>query len=171
MENLILGARDLGYRPDFAALRDSLAQECRSLTLHAVYSSEENDQCLTEELEEAGFICHPRIIKTVNTHRGEVRTTNSDFRVAFAVGFEIHSSSADVLLLGTGDGGLGEAIAEDVRHFCRKERQVMTLSLAGSTSGRLNAVTNPDIAANLEIGLDVLIPLSKRTATGHHLTR
>ena len=41
----------------------------------------------------------------------------------------------------------------------RTRRTVVTLSLPGSTSHRLNAATNPRITANLEIGLDYLTVL------------
>ncbi|HID30303.1 MAG TPA: hypothetical protein EYP19_09900 [Desulfobacterales bacterium] len=68
---------------------------------------------------------------------------------------------ADVVVLASGDGDLVEEIAIGIRGL-KKERSIVTMSLAGSTAQRLNAETSELIAANIEIGKDCLRHLNTK---------
>lgn len=166
IENCLGGARDLGCRLRFDRLMHVLAKASRSLWAHAVFSTATGDDRLYDMLTQAGYTCHVREARTVMSRGRTVRTTNSDFRVAGAVAYLSRTSPADLIILATGDGDLGDSIAEDIRHFARKRREVATLSLAGSTSYRLDATRNPNISLNIEIGLDVLTPFEGRRRDG-----
>jgi hypothetical protein len=61
-------------------------------------------------------------------------------------------------MLASGDGDLVCDLARGL-HGLPTRRAIYTLSLAGSTSLRLDAARNRDIAGNIEIGLDCLRPL------------
>jgi hypothetical protein len=83
---------------------------------------------------------------------------NADNLILFTSGILASHSQADVIVVGSGDGNLVCDLATALRQL-PKRRQVMTLSLAGSTSYRLDATRNPAIMANIEIGRDCLRPL------------
>jgi hypothetical protein len=104
---------------------------------------------------ERDWIPHATQIRTVSTQKGLKRKGNADFLMSFLAGVLVSRSSADVVVLASGDGDLVEEIAIGIRSLL-KERSIVTMSLAGSTAGRLNAEKNALISANIEIGRDCL---------------
>ena len=96
-----------------------------------------------------------RDIETVQTHRGRQRLANSDNDILFAAGNLAGCRNTDVIVLASGDGDLVCDVARNLRQV-RRARTILTLSLAGSTSHRLDAGCNSHIDRNIEIGLDCL---------------
>jgi hypothetical protein len=108
---------------------------------------------------------HTKPIETVHTRGGLKREGNVDFRLAFLAGMLVSRSSSEVVVLASGDGALVNDVAAGIQAL-RRDREVWTLSLAGSTSFRLDAERNPLICGNMEIGLDVLWPIRLRRRDG-----
>jgi hypothetical protein len=154
-ENLYYGARDLGYRLSFSRLRECLQRRACRCYFHAFFSREPGDESRCRHLRERGWIPHPRDIETVQTHRGTERLANCDNDFLFAAGKLASRGNGDVIVLASGDGNLICDVARNLRQIPRA-RTIVTLSLAGSTSYRLDAVCNPHIDGNIEIGLDCL---------------
>lgn len=159
VENLNYSARDLGYKLSYRQLGDILRQLTKTCALHAFFSREPGNDQWEQYFKNRGWHPHPYDIKTVRTHRGKETLANSDNLILFTTGLLASRSSADVITLGSGDGTMVCDIAQALSHLPKK-RTIVTLSLAGSTSHRLNAQTNPHIIANIEIGLDCLHPIS-----------
>lgn len=155
-ENLHYSARDLGLQLALSALGSRLRSASRDCRLHAVFSRPPGDDRLVLYCRDRGWEPHPRDIETVATSRGPVRRANADNDLLFLAGAFQTVAAADVLVVASGDGDLVCDIARLARRFAPR-RPVLTLSLAGSTSYRLDARRNPDIAGNLEIGRDCLI--------------
>jgi hypothetical protein len=156
MENLVLGARDLGLVLDLQALAVVLRDASNRCELHAFYSRVLGDNSFENTLTAARWTSHPRTIEVVQSFRGPRRRANSDNTILIYTGALAIQSVADVVILATGDGDLA---VDGARHLgeLRPEVAVATMSLAGSTSPRLNAQSNPDITANIEIGRDCLL--------------
>lgn len=154
-ENLRYGARDLGYQLSLSRLAQCLKRHAWRCVLHAFFSREPGDESRCQYLRERGWIPHPRDIETVQTHRGIECLANSDNDLLFAAGNLASRGTADVVVLASGDGSLVCDLARNLRQLPRA-RTILTLSLAGSTSYRLDAARNPHIDANVEIGLDCL---------------
>ncbi len=150
-ENLVYSARSLGLKISFARLGERLHQASKSCTAHVFYSHDVNDSAWDTYFTKRGFIIHPRIIEFVQTHMGVKKRANSDNDLVFHAGKLASRSSASVLLIGSGDGDL----VTDLARLIGDTKQVVTLSLAGSTSYRLDSRANPSIASNIEIGLDL----------------
>jgi hypothetical protein len=157
MENLLLGARDLGLALDAHALAATLSTACAACDLHAFFSRMPGDQRLTLQFASAGWRVHPRDIRFVRTAWGVRRQANSDNTILFFAGHLLAETDADTVVIASGDGDL---VVDAARHIRETSpgRRVATLSLAGSTSSRLDARINADVSANLEIGLDCLRP-------------
>jgi hypothetical protein len=154
-ENLRYGARDLSYQLSMRRLGECLRRHAAHCALHAYFSRDPGDERRCQDLRESGWIPHPRDIEMVRTHRGTKRLANSDNDLLFAAGNLASRSKADVIILGSGDGSLVCDLARNLRQLPR-DRVLLTLSLAGSTSFRLDAAHNPHIDGNIEIGLDCL---------------
>ena len=161
VENLNYSARDLGHKVSYRTLTARLSQQARACSLHAFYSHEPGNDLLVHYFLERSWTPHPRDIETVRTHRGKERETNSDNLILFMAGVLASRCPADLIVLASGDGQLVNDLAKGLG-ILPKRRSVVTLSLAGSTAQRLNAVTNRHITANIEIGRDCLHPLSRR---------
>ncbi len=108
-----------------------------------------------------GWAVHTRDIETINSHTGVRVRSNADPLILFLAGAIASQSPAGVVVIGSGDGDLGTDLAQAI-HRLPKKRHVVTMSLAGSTSQRLNAKVNPAIAENIELGLDMLHPMYSR---------
>src|SRR5262249_24807564 len=106
-------------------------------------------------LSDAGWQPHINLAETVWAAGRPVRKANSDFKLVYHAGRLIGRGRTDVVVVGSGDGDLVSSLARDIATG-ETIRPVMTLSLAGSTAGRLDASGNSLIAANLEVGLDCL---------------
>ncbi|HEY6945392.1 MAG TPA: NYN domain-containing protein [Candidatus Acidoferrum sp.] len=156
-ENLTYGARHLGFEVDYRTLGEKLRLNTRCCSLHAFFSRSTGDEGRVEYLRACGWIPHPRDIQTVQTCRGTERLANSDALILFSAGLLVSRSDADLVVLASGDGDLVSELAQALAAL-PKTRRVATLSLAGSTSSRLNAAHNPLIHANIELGADCLQP-------------
>lgn len=154
-ENLRYGARDLGYQLSFSRLGERLQDYCYGCELHVFFSREPGDERHCEYLRGCGWNPHPRDIETVGTHRGIRRLANSDNDLLFAAGILAERSQAEVIVLASGDGTLVCDLSRNLRQL-PGIYTILTLSLAGSTSYRLNAAHNRNIDGNIEIGLDCL---------------
>jgi hypothetical protein len=154
-ENLRYGARDLGYELSMQRLGQRVQQHAGHCALHAFLSRPPGDDRRCQYLRECGWIPHPRDIETVQTRRGTQHLANSDNDLLFAAGNLASRGRADVVILASGDGTLVCDLARNLRQLPRA-RVILTLSLAGSTSFRLDAARNPNIDGNIEIGLDCL---------------
>lgn len=159
VENLNYSARDLGFKLSYRKLTDILRSITSTCALHAFFSREIGRDNWERYFQKRGWHPHPYDIKTVRTHRGKERLANSDNLILFTAGLLASRSSADVITLGSGDGSMVCDLAESLSKLPKK-RTIVTLSLAGSTSHRLNARSNPHITENIEIGLDCLRPIA-----------
>jgi uncharacterized LabA/DUF88 family protein len=154
VENVTISCRNLGFEVNYSRLADLFARVACSLSLHAVLSVDAGDRLDRAHMENAGFHVHTRLIRYLPGGR---KTANADNLFAFKAGAIVSRSRADVVVLGTGDGQCIKALPGS--------RQVLTLSVAGSTSSFLNARTHSSIAANIEIGKDLLAPLYAAAAS------
>lgn len=153
-ENLTISGRNLGYELDYGKLAGLLKRATRSISLHAVLSVQEGDHRDRAYMEEAGFQVHTRLIRYLPNGR---KAANADNLFAFTAGNVISRSTANVVLLGSGDGQLCDDVVQCVKALPGK-REILTLSVAGSTSGLLDARTHSSITANVEVGCDLLAP-------------
>lgn len=160
LENLRAGARDLGYELSLDQLAQKLQQACRSVQLRAFVSANDDVQQATTRLGARQWKLYVKPIETAKTCRGVETFANVDPLLIFFAGV-LASRKSKVIILGSGDGELVHSIAQAVSQL-DTEREVMTLSLPGSTSQRLRADRNPYVKANLEIGLDCLTPKPRK---------
>lgn len=167
VENLRGGAKDLDCKMSFNSLAQMLRDTCRSCTLHAFFSRKSGDHGQDNYLTKAGYRTYPRDIETVVTHEGERRLANSDSKILFTAGHYLSRSRADTVVLASGDGDLVCELAGGIASL-PKARRILTLSLAGSTSRRLEASQHPLIEANLEIGRDALRALEDDDQFRYH---
>lgn len=161
VENLRGGAKDLDCKVSFTKLAELLKIACGSCMLHAFFSRQPGDQRQDEYLANAGYRTHPRDIETVVTFEGQRRLSNSDSKILFAAGHYLSRSRSDTVVLASGDGDLVCELARGIASL-PKSRRILTLSLAGSTSFRLDAKRNSLIDGNLEIGRDAMRPWHRR---------
>jgi hypothetical protein len=154
-ENLRCGARDLGFRLCYGRLAQRLRSSARRCGLHAFFSRQPGDDRRCRYFRESGWLSHPRDIEAVRTCRGTQYLANSDNDLLFAAGILANRGNPEVIVLGSGDGDLVCDLARNLRQLCRSQA-ILTLSLAGSTSSRLEAARNAHIDGNIEIGLDCL---------------
>lgn len=164
-QNLDRGARDLGFKMSWALLGAKIDATAKSASRHAILSQHPGDERRMNYFTERGWIPYATQIRTVSTRNGLERKSNADFLMSFLAGVLVSRTRADVVVLASGDGDLVEEIAIGVRGL-RKERSIVTMSLAGSTAQRLNAETSDFIAANIEIGKDCLRELLPSNAAG-----
>jgi hypothetical protein len=153
-QNIDRGARDLGFKMSWALLGAKI-DAAASASRHVILSQHPGDERRMDYFAERDWIPHATQIRTVSTQKGLKRKGNADFLMSFLAGVLVSRSSADVVVLASGDGDLVEEIAIGIRSL-NKERSIVTMSLAGSTAGRLNAEKNALISANIEIGRDCL---------------
>jgi hypothetical protein len=163
-QNLDLGARDLGFKMSWALLAEKIDAAAAWASRHAILSQQPGDERRMNYLDERDWSPHATTIRTVSTRKGLERKGNADFLLAFLAGVVVSRASADVVVIASGDGDLVEEIAIGIRSL-RKERSIVTMSLAGSTAGRLNAENNALITANIEIGKDCLRPMCRNILT------
>jgi hypothetical protein len=155
VENLTYGARDLGFKFSFQNLGLKLREVVASCEFHAFFSRLPGDDGRVRYFEERGWIAHPRDIVKVQTFKGEKVLANSDNMILLYTGFLVRLSPAQVVIIASGDGSMTCEIAKFLKSL-PSPREVVTMSLAGSTSARLDCTQNPDIVDNIEIGLDCL---------------
>lgn len=152
LENTTHSAKDLGFKfsyRKFAKLINSITDTCKMHSFFTCDNPEKNNRA--SYLEQRGWKPHPINIE----YHGKKRFANSDNIILCYAGHLIGRSDADIIGIISGDGALANDIARFVSDLPKK-RDVFTISLAGSTSYRLNAAKNRYITANIEIGLDCL---------------
>jgi hypothetical protein len=154
-ENLSISSERLGAAVSYRRLANVLKGASRECRLHAFFSREPSDENKVKQLSDDGWIAHSRDIETVRTHRGLMRRSNSDNLIIFNAGLLVSRSDADVVILASGDGDLVSDLSSCLRSL-PKRRRLVTLSVAGSTSWRLDATKNTDIDTNIELGQDCL---------------
>jgi len=169
IENWIYSARSLGARVSFSLLGEKLRVASRSCGLHAFFSSMPGDESRREYLEMRGWTPHQNDIEEVATCRGTERRANCDNFLLFGSGVLVSRSDAEAVVIGSGDGQLSGELARALRKL-PKPRQIFTLSLAGSTAASLNAEENPNIDANIELGMDCLRMAGPRLVSEHFKT-
>jgi hypothetical protein len=160
VENLTISTRQAGFELIYAKLADRLKSASKAACLHAVLSVDPNDTCDREHMEQSGFNIHTRIIKRLPDGR---KWANADNLFAFKAGTLVTRSTAEMIILGSGDGLLCDDLAKLIKTLPGK-REVMTLSVAGSTNSVLNARFNPAITENIEVGRDILVPVAQEGA-------
>ncbi len=155
VENLTYSARNLGFKISYRLLADKLNQVADYCKLHAFFSRRAGDERWSSYFTARGWVPHTNDIEIVQTYNGVKRLANSDNLMLFSAGLLISRSSADVVIIASGDGSMVCDIAKSLAALPR-QREVITMSLAGSTSWRLDASKNKYIAHNIEIGRDCL---------------
>jgi hypothetical protein len=160
-ENLRYSARDHGCKLSYSILAETLQKVSRACSLHTFFSCSDGDHRRSTYFSLAGWTVHTRTIETVRTAHGIKSLANCDNFLLFTAGMLASRSQADTIVIASGDGDLGCTLAEAI-HELPKKRTVVTMSIAGSTSSRLNADYNPHIAANIEIGMDMMHRRSDR---------
>lgn len=160
VDNLSVGAKDAGYTVSYAKLGQLLRENSESCELHAFFPVNAKKKGRIDYFRKRGWKTHANEVQTFQTCRGRERLSNSDNQILLWSGLLAASSDADMIVVASGDGTL---VCDIARFFARSEtpRPVLTLSLVGSTSARLDASQNIDIFANLELGKDMLQWLGK----------
>lgn len=158
IENMTMGARDLGHALHYDALLAVLDPAFGQLESHAFFSREAGDESWVENLGRFGWVTHPRDIVRATTVRGLECFSNSDNAIAFGTGMLAVNPRFDTVLVGTGDGALGCDLAAAIRAVRGDAVRIHTLSFAGSTSRRLASSGNPHFDSNIAIGADCLSP-------------
>ncbi len=156
--NLTYGARDAGLSTSYRTLAAKLSSAARACSLHAFMTRVPGDERGADYLRTRGWTPHAWDIETVRTRLGTERRANADNFIIFGAGVLASRSSADVVVIGTGDGDLACDLARALASLPGR-RSVVSLSLAGSTSFRLDARRNPFFTANIELGQDCLRPM------------
>jgi hypothetical protein len=154
VENLSISAGDLGRHLRYDSLATLLAASAGRVDGHAFFTRQAGDTRLSQEFEEIGWTPHPRDVQLVRYYGGIKRFANSDHNLCFGAGALVASAPYDLIVIASGDGALGCDLAAAITGAVGAG--VATMSLAGSTSHRLRAGENPDILANIEIGIDCL---------------
>jgi len=160
VDNLSVGAKDAGYTVSYAKLGQLLRENSESCELHAFFPVNAKQKGRIDYFRKRGWKTHANEVQTFQTCRGRERLSNSDNQILLWSGLLAASSDADMIVVASGDGTL---VCDIARFFARSAtpRPVLTLSLVGSTSARLDASQNTDIFANLELGKDMLQWLGK----------
>lgn len=168
IENLSYSANNqLGLEICYEAITNRLTQSSEICELHAFFSvPPEGNRHRRADFEEQGWIVHNRRTEIIKTYTGERKRANIDNLLLFQAGILISRSTATTVVIASGDGDLVCDLAQDLSTLSIPKR-VVTLSLAGSTSQRLDAQENRYIYANIEVGRDCmrLLTGSKRKPT------
>jgi len=155
VQNLSTGAEKLGFKFSYRLFGQRLRQAAKGCSAHAFFATTPRNGRMAAYFAERGWRPHAYPIHAVQTCRGTERRSNVDTVLAFFAGVLVRASSAEVIGVCSGDGQLVSDIAIAIAALPKK-RDVVTFSLAGSTAWVLDATKNPLIAANVEIGRDVL---------------
>jgi hypothetical protein len=161
VENLTYSGRnDLRVKISYRGLLTRINALAASCAPHAFFSRDPSSgERWGQYFAERGWIPHARDIETIRTCRGVKRHANSDNFILFNAGLLVSRSNAEIVAIASGDGELGCDLATAIAGL-PKPRIVITLSLAGSTSSRLDAARNGQIAANIELGRDCMRPVN-----------
>lgn len=155
-QNLLCSARRLGFNVSYRLLGDKLRRAATSCLLHAFFSHNGYDEGRQHYFLSRGWTPHAYEAEIVRTRWGMKRLTNTDGLILVVGGVLLTRSDVDAVIVASGDGSLVCDLAKGTAAIPRRPL-VITMSLAGSTSWRLNAASNPAIAENIEIGRDCLL--------------
>ncbi len=158
-QNLNMGARDLGRKVSWKALGTILDRAAARIERHVVLSAPQGEDRRTQYFAERGWTAHVKQSRMVRNHKGWQRISNADGLLLFVTGMLAANSDASLVLVCSGDGELVEEVAEAL-YLQGLPLRVATLSLAGSTSARLDAACSSLVAMNLELGADCLRSLA-----------
>ena len=161
-QNLTITAQNLGYVLQYNLLAERIHAAADSAELHIFVAANPDDHDTKQRFENLGYMVHTKTIRRWHLPDGGQRCNcNVDNLFAFWAGLLAVKNSHDVIVLASGDYGLAGELAEVIcEQHGNEPMQIMTLSLPGSTAHALDAHKNQNITANLEIGLDLLKPLS-----------
>lgn len=156
-QNLDVSAQHLGYKVSYRTLGKKITAAAASASLHAVLSRRQGDERRLRYLAARGWTPHAKTTRLMGKRAGGRPDTNADHLLAFLTGLLAGFVTADLVVLCSGDGQLVLDIAEALGQL-PNSKPVVTLSLAGSTSARIDARRCPLIRRNLELGKDCLRP-------------
>jgi hypothetical protein len=163
-QNLSITARNLGYKLQYEQLAERIRETVESAELHIFVAADPADVRTAKEFAELGYVTHVKAIRHKFFPGRRQCDCNVDNLFAFWTGQLTVGNKWDVIVLASGDYGLSGELSEAIcRQHVNRPLQLTTLSLPGSTSQDLDARINPNITANLEIGLDLLKPLRLST--------
>jgi hypothetical protein len=158
-QNLSISAEELGFKLNYGLLAERIHATSGGAELHIFAAAHSHDQSVSKRFQRLSYQPHIKTIRHIQRLGGrEYLDCNIDNLFAFWAGSLTAKTACEVLLLASGDYGLSGELATAIRQQHSRTVSIMTLSLPGSTAFDLDARTNPDIAANLEIGLDLLKP-------------
>jgi hypothetical protein len=160
-QNLDMSAKRLGHTVSYRTLRQKLMTVAASASLHAVFSRRPGDERRWHYFLKRGWIPHAKTTRLASKRSGGRPDANTDHLLAFLAGRLTGLFAIDLVVLATGDGQLVLDVAEAISQQPRP-KPVATLSLAGSTSFRIDARRCPLVKWNLELGKDCLRPLGHR---------
>lgn len=155
VQNIDHGARDLGYKASYALLGRKLSNAAAQASLHAVFARREGDERRWQYFLRRGWVPHAKTTRRGSKRSGGQPDANTDHLLAFLAGLLAGFVASDLVVLATGDGQLVLDVAEAISQLPRP-KAVATLSLAGSTSFRIEARRCPLVKYNLELGKDCL---------------
>lgn len=169
-ENLRLSARDHDLAVSYQALVKWAQGHVNRSWFHAIYSAEPGSSLAVSRAEyfrQRSITPHIQPIEKDHGHRPQ---TNADNFVLFMAGLLVSRSPASVVILGTGDGDLGHDLCRFIQ-VLPKARTLVTLSIANSTSQRLNAEINDYVDGNIELGMDCFRPSRNPQGENHERTQ
>jgi hypothetical protein len=161
-DNLRISIKSHALRLAFDLLRRKLSATARSVSAWVVLTAELGDTRRQAYLVPRGWqvVSVPREI--VMTITGPRMKANADMDICFLAGSLVLKGQFDAMLIGSGDGDLGVAIARGIRRL-QAVPDIYTLSVPGSTSHRIRPSNNPTLfAANILIGRDITRPAESR---------
>lgn len=153
-DNINVSAEKRGITMCYGRLLDRLENMATSVNAAAILTSVPGVHHRRNMLLDAGFSALELPRRKV-AHVSGARTISNDFDIAFEVARLLTVHRYDLVLLGTGDGDLAEAVAAGVRRV-RRSIMVATFSIAGTASSRLRPGSL--FHANILIGRDLLRP-------------
>jgi hypothetical protein len=159
-ENSSISAREnFESRIDFDVLASELRKVCTLADLHVFASGTDNNDIVGGPYNTPWHI-HPNT-PTFHHRNNNRLDTNSDLLIFFKTGQLLHQKRYQVLVIASGDGTLGSALSKYAKQEFGDNLNIVTLSLAGSTSLDLNVIWNKSIAENFEIGHDLFVEFDK----------
>jgi hypothetical protein len=167
-ENISYGLREAGFDCNYATMLRLLSARAEQIEAHAFVSTlhVRARRYAEHYFAEAGWRPHVTIVPAVPRRNGQARRANSDNDILLAAGGLLAGTSPDVVVIASGDGDLGTAIARHCRAIPRSPR-VIVCSIDGSTSGRLEASRNADIAGNVRLGWDCIEAVNVNQENDH----
>lgn len=159
VENLSLSAEENGLVLVYSALAHRLSAVCKSAHLVAFATIEDRHRVFAAQLAESGWELHARPIeyvpdRTKNGHWAPVR--NSDAVMLMTTGHLLSEVQPDVLVIGSGDGGLIIEMARTARRILPSINGVSTLSFARNTSAAARSNKCNYVDENIFLGTDVV---------------